>query len=247
MKKAEIYRELRKDHICPFGVKAKYLLESQGFVVADHHLESKEEAAAFREKHGVKTTPQVFIDGQRVGGYDDLRQHFGKKKIRSQSELTYQPVAAIFGVAFLMAVAQFWPLWESSNLFQLLSNFVALAMCLLALQKLKNVEGFTNGFVTYDLIASRWIPAAYGYPYAELFVGLAMLGHFLVIPAGLISLFLGLVGAASVIKAVYIDKRSLKCSCVGGDSNVPLGFISLTENLMMIGMGLAASIRVLHA
>ena len=43
-------------------------------------------------------------------------------------------------------------------------------------------------------------------------------------------------GAASVFKAVYIDKRELKCACVGGSSNVPLGFISLTENLMMVAM-----------
>ena len=53
-----------------------------------------------------------------------------------------------------------------------------------------------------------------------------------------ISLFIGTVGAISVIKAVYIDKRELKCACVGGDSNVPLGFVSLTENLFMIGGGL---------
>jgi len=41
-----------------------------------------------------------------------------------------------------------------------------------------------------------------------------------------------------VFKAVYVDKRELKCACVGGGSNVPLGFVSLTENLFMIGMGL---------
>jgi hypothetical protein len=53
-----------------------------------------------------------------------------------------------------------------------------------------------------------------------------------------IALFIGSVGAVSVFKAVYIDKRELKCACVGGSSNVPLGFISLTENLMMMGMAL---------
>ena len=52
-----------------------------------------------------------------------------------------------------------------------------------------------------------------------------------------IALTIGTIGAISVFKAVYIDKRDLKCACVGGDSNVPLGFISLTENLMMMGMG----------
>ena len=39
-----------------------------------------------------------------------------------------------------------------------------------------------------------------------------------------------------VFRAVYIDKHGLKCACVCGSSNVPLGFISLTENLMMIAM-----------
>lgn len=47
-------------------------------------------------------------------------------------------------------------------------------------------------------------------------------------------LFIGTVGAISVFKAVYIDKRELKCACVGGDSSVPLGFVSLSENLFMI-------------
>ena len=46
-------------------------------------------------------------------------------------------------------------------------------------------------------------------------------------------------GAVSVFKAVYVDKRELKCACVGGASNVPLGFVSLTENLMMIAMAVA--------
>ena len=51
-----------------------------------------------------------------------------------------------------------------------------------------------------------------------------------------IALFIGTVGGVSVFKAVYIDKRELKCACVGGSSNVPLGFVSLTENLGMIAM-----------
>jgi hypothetical protein len=53
-----------------------------------------------------------------------------------------------------------------------------------------------------------------------------------------VALFIGMVGAVSVVKAVYVDRRELKCACVGGSSNVPLGFISLTENLMMIAMAL---------
>jgi hypothetical protein len=53
-----------------------------------------------------------------------------------------------------------------------------------------------------------------------------------------VALFIGSVGAVSVFKAVYVDKRELKCACVGGSSSVPLGFVSLTENLMMMAMGI---------
>lgn len=42
----------------------------------------------------------------------------------------------------------------------------------------------------------------------------------------------------SVYYAVYVQKREIKCACVGGSSSVPLGFVSLTENLFMIGMAL---------
>ena len=58
-----------------------------------------------------------------------------------------------------------------------------------------------------------------------------------------ITLFIGMVGAVSIIKAVYIDRRELKCACVGGDNNVLLGFISLTKNLIMVGKAIWMAIK----
>ena len=82
------------------------------------------------------------------------------------------------------------------------------------------------------------IPYAYVYPFLEAFVGIGMIAALPAYMVAPVSLFIGSIGAISVIKAVYIDKRALKCACVGGNSNVPLGFISLTENLFMIAAGL---------
>ena len=59
------------------------------------------------------------------------------------------------------------------------------------------------------------------------------------------ALFIGTIGAISVIKAVYIDKRDIKCACVGGGVNVPLGFVSLSENLAMMGMGVWMIIKAM--
>ena len=111
-------------------------------------------------------------------------------------------------------------------------------MSVLAILKLRDLDSFTNQFITYDLLGMQVVRYAYIYPFVEALAGIGMLAHFALVIVCPMALFIGTVGAISVVKAVYIDKRDLKCACVGGDSNVPLGFISLTENLIMMGMGI---------
>lgn len=70
--KAIIYRMVTDKHICPFGIKAKYLLKRKDYFVEDIHLKDRQQVDEFKNKYDVKTTPQIFIDGNRIGGYDDL-------------------------------------------------------------------------------------------------------------------------------------------------------------------------------
>ncbi|MEG3758402.1 MauE/DoxX family redox-associated membrane protein [Pseudoalteromonas carrageenovora] len=235
-KSATLYRMATDEHICPFGLKSKDLLKRKGYELDDNLLTSREETDAFKNKHDVKTTPQTFIDNERIGGYDELRSYFNKSEAGQQGT-TYTPVLAIFAVTLLMAFA-----FSYASNFALLSLntaelFVALTMGVLAIQKLRDLFSFTNSFITYDLLAMKVVRYAYVYPFLEAFVSIGMIAALPAYTVAPISLFIGGVGAVSVIKAVYIDKRELKCACVGGDSNVPLGFVSLTENLFMIGAG----------
>lgn len=71
-----LYRMILPDHVCPFGVRAKAMLEDQGFEIEDRILRSREEVDAFKAEHGVATTPQVFIDDEPIGGSDDLERYF---------------------------------------------------------------------------------------------------------------------------------------------------------------------------
>jgi len=72
---AILYRMVLPDHICPFGVRAKQLLQSAGYDVDDRILRSREDVEAFKEEQGVATTPLVFIDGERIGGSDDVERY----------------------------------------------------------------------------------------------------------------------------------------------------------------------------
>ncbi|HCJ20804.1 MAG TPA: glutaredoxin, partial [Erythrobacter sp.] len=97
---ATVYRMVMEDHVCPYGLKTIDLLKRQGFEIDDNHLTSRGETDAFKDKHEVETTPQTFIEDRRIGGYDDVREFFGKGRSQpKEGETSYQPVIAIFAVA----------------------------------------------------------------------------------------------------------------------------------------------------
>lgn len=237
-KQATLYRMVTDKHICPFGLKSLDLLKREGFTVDDNHLKTREQTDEFKKQHDVKTTPQTFIDNQRVGGYDDLLVLFKKKKKANGDKTTYAPIIATFSVTLLLAVALRWSMIGDTAILPIFELFIALSMSVLAIFKLRDLESFTNQFITYDILGMRWIRYAYIYPFIEAIAGIGMVGKLALIIVSPLSLIIGTIGAISVIKAVYIDKRDIKCACVGGNSNVPLGLISLTENLMMILMGI---------
>jgi glutaredoxin len=236
-KTAAIYRMVMPDHVCPWGLKAVDLLRRSGFEIDDHHLKTREETDAFKAEQGVATTPQIFIEGNRVGGYDDLRRFLGRK-VRDPAATSYRPVIALFAISALLALALSHATAGALLSGRTLLWFISISMSVLALLKLQDIEKFSAMFLNYDLLAKRWVPYATIYPFAEALAGILMTAgalKWLSIP---IALLIGVVGAVSVIKAVYIDKRELKCACVGGSSNVPLGFVSLTENVMMVAIAL---------
>ena len=134
-RQAELYRMVMPKHLCPWGLKTKDLLEREGYEVHDHPLRTKEETQAFQREHGVETTPQTFIDGDRIGGYEDVRRHFGKP-VRDPEATSYRPVIAIFAVAFLMALALSWLVLGTLFSWRVIEWFIAFGMVLLGLQKL---------------------------------------------------------------------------------------------------------------
>ena len=93
-KTAVLYRMVMDRHVCPWGLRSRHLLKSQGYAVDDRWLTTREQTDAFKAEHGVKTTPQTFIDGKRIGGYDDVRRHFwARPSPDPKARKTYKPVA----------------------------------------------------------------------------------------------------------------------------------------------------------
>ena len=75
---ATLYRMVLPDHVCPYGVRCKQMLERGGFDLEDNILGTRMEVDAFKAEHGVATTPLVFIDGERIGGSEDLARYLAR-------------------------------------------------------------------------------------------------------------------------------------------------------------------------
>jgi glutaredoxin len=227
LEKVRLYRMSTPEHECPWGLKAVNLLKEKGIEFEDYKLTSKEEIEAFKAKHDVQTTPQIFIGEERIGGYTDLA---AKLDVTAEgAEYSYTPVIAIFSTAGLMALATTMGL----------TGFMGFSLSLLASLKLMDLESFAASFAKYDLITKKIKPYAKIYPFAELAIGLGFLSGIAPLATGITSLFVGISGGISVFKAVYIDKLALNCACVGGNSKAPLGIVSFTENAIMALMGAA--------
>jgi glutaredoxin len=217
------------EHPCPWGLRAVGLLEQQHIPFEDHRLTSTEAVEAFKSAHAVATTPQVFAGDERIGGYSDLAARLGVRP--ETADVSYAPVVAVFVTAGLMAAV----------LDAGISGLMGIAISLLAMLKLMDVEAFATSFRKYDLLSQRWRGWARLYPGIELLVGLGVLQQPEAVGAaqlvGAVALGLGAMGMASVGKAVFVDHLALNCACVGGNSKTPLGVVSFAENLLMTGMG----------
>ena len=74
-RKAILYRMKLPTHECPYGLLARRMLEDSGYEIEEHLLTSRDQVDEFEAEHGVATTPQTFIDGERIGGSEDLAQY----------------------------------------------------------------------------------------------------------------------------------------------------------------------------
>jgi glutaredoxin 3 len=75
-----LYRMVLSDHVCPYGVRAKEALEAEGVEFDDRILGTRDEVEAFKAEHGVSTTPQLFIDGARIGGSREIEDWLAEQR-----------------------------------------------------------------------------------------------------------------------------------------------------------------------
>jgi copper chaperone CopZ len=139
-------------------------------------------------------------------------------------------VAYIAGVTALVAIAT-----GDQSPHTLMRHFMAGFFLVFSFFKLLDLRGFSDAYRSYDIVARTWPTWGFIYPFAELALGVAYLLNVAPFATNLVTLILMLAGAVGVLKAL-LDKRTIRCACLGTALNLPMTTITLVEDLGMAAM-----------
>lgn len=148
--------------------------------------------------------------------------------------VTYKPVLLIFGYITAVSLLVEY-MYGAFVLMRWMNNFMAGFFLVFSFFKLLNLKGFAESYSMYDIIAKRWNGWGYVYAFAELGLGIAFITGFYPLLTNAVTLVLMLVSIIGVLQSV-LNKRKIKCACLGDVFNLPMSSITIIEDALMIIM-----------
>ncbi len=147
---------------------------------------------------------------------------------------TYKPLLIVF--AFITGIASITALQNGQfDDMQWMSNFMAAFFLVFSFFKLLNLKGFSVSYAMYDIVAMRWNSWGYVYAFIELALGIAYLTGFNLLVTNTVTFAVMSVSIIGVLQTV-LNKRKIKCACLGDVFNLPMTTITVLEDALMIGM-----------
>lgn len=151
-----------------------------------------------------------------------------------KSITTYKPLILIISFIAGVSVLAQYPFEGFSGMLWM-RHFMAGFFIVFTFFKLLNIEGFANSYRMYDIIAARWKGWGYIYPFAELALGILYLLNIAPLETNFATVIILGVSSIGVIKS-NLDKKKIKCACLGDVFNLPMSTVTIVEDLTMVGM-----------
>lgn len=156
----------------------------------------------------------------------------------------YKPVFFIFIYIFL-TTALIEITSKNINLLRWMRHFMAGFFLIFSFFKMLNLKGFKESYLMYDLIARKFSTWGYIYAFTELFLGIAFLINFNPIITNSITLLVMSISILGVLQTV-LNKKTIKCACLGNVFNLPMSTVTIIEDGLMIVMSVTMLIMALN-
>jgi hypothetical protein len=156
---------------------------------------------------------------------------------------TYKPLLVLFGYIVIISLIGagggiYFNIWEFMRVF-MAGFFVAFSFF-----KLLDLNGFADSYSMYDIVAKKIRLWGYVYPFVELALGLSFVVNFQPLILNSITLIVMSVSIIGVLQSV-LNKRKIKCACLGSVFNLPMSTVTIIEDSIMIMMSIAMIIKML--
>jgi copper chaperone CopZ/uncharacterized membrane protein YphA (DoxX/SURF4 family) len=148
---------------------------------------------------------------------------------------TYKPVLLIFGYVLLAAV-----LISVTGGFGWMTGmriFMSGFFLVFSFFKMLDVSGFADSYSMYDIVAKKFKAWGYIYVYVELALGLAFAVGFKPVLTNVVTLVVMSISIIGVLQSV-LNKRKIKCACLGAVFNLPMSTVTIIEDALMIAMSI---------
>lgn len=147
---------------------------------------------------------------------------------------TYKPILIIFayisGITVLIEITRGTFIWHTW-----MQNFMAAFFLVFSFFKLLDIKGFAESYFSYDIIAKKWMGWGYVYAFIELALGLAYLLRFNSLITNITTFIVMSISIIGVLQSV-VNKKKIKCACLGAVFNLPMSTITIIEDALMIAM-----------
>jgi hypothetical protein len=147
--------------------------------------------------------------------------------------LLYKPLIIITLISLFAALEMAF-----YDVMPFMNALMGLFLIFLAALKFFDTKGFAEVFSKYDPLAARVKGYAYVYPFIELGLGVMYFAGSYPLMTNILLIVVFAINTVGVMKVIR-GGAAVKCGCAGAGFNLPVGRVTLAENLIMIAMGLA--------
>ena len=145
-----------------------------------------------------------------------------------------KPLFLILGYILVSSILLHYEDW---NIQAMMLDFMGLFFLVFSFFKMLDIKGFASTFMMYDPIAKRHYSYGYIYPFLETGLALMIFFRWNITMALILTVIILGFTTIGVIR-VLMDKRPIKCACLGTALNLPMTEATLTENVVMLFMAL---------
>ncbi len=155
----------------------------------------------------------------------------------------FLPLILFFVLITIISVG--WTIYFNLDFMRWMEIFMGLFFLVFGIFKVLNLKGFAEAYKMYDVIALREPRYGYVYPFLEIGLGVLFLTSIFLVFTNLATLILMTISALGVFLKLR-KKEKIMCACLGVVFKIPMTWVTLVEDLLMVVMSLAMLIMIFN-